>query len=573
MFYKTRQDIMPNYKIHIENRYESWKVYTDDTLDEIEYKIEPIKEKLFSDDVFNDDNGVISVVHSTIKQCKSMPGVLMLEKNKTYGKKKNKFLYKCIPDDNRMPIFLLPYEIKNLGFSKKMENKYVTFNYDNWNGQHPQGLLSNVIGDVTKLENFYEYQLFCKSLNASIQNFSRHTAKVLKEKTEEEFIHIIMEKYPTIEDRTENYDVFSIDPNGCGDFDDAFSITKLEDDQVKISIYISNVSIWLDVLNLWESFSDRVATIYLPDRKRPMLPTCLSDCLCSLQENRLRVAFNVDFTIDKNNDIIDVKYHNTLVKLKKNFIYEEKTLLKYDHYILLKEVVDKLCKKYKYINNCHTSHDLVAYLMVLMNCYCSKEMIKDKNGIYRSVLINKSISLPTDLPEDVSKFLTIWGSSSGQYILHSDELKHEILNMDNYIHMTSPIRRLVDLLNMIQFQKNLQMIHLSNSAQEFYDKWINKLSYINITMRAIRKVQCDCNLLHYYTTNEAVLQENYKGYVFDKLKRNDGLYQYIVYLPELKLTSRITLREDKENYSYCYFKLYMFMDESKIKRKIRLMVV
>ena len=139
--------------------------------------------------------------------------------------------------------------------------------------------------------------------------------------------------------------------------------------------------------------------------------------------------------------------------------------------------------------------------------------------------------------------------------------------------MTSPIRRLVDLLNMIQFQKNLRMIHLSNSAQEFYDKWINKLSYINITMRAIRKVQCDCNLLHYYTTNEVVLQEKYKGYVFDKLKRNDGLYQYIVYLPELKLTSRITLREDKENYSYCYFKLYMFMDESKIKRKIRLMVV
>ena len=39
-------------------------------------------------------------------------------------------------------------------------------------------------------------------------------------------------------------------------------------------------------------------------------------------------------------------------------------------------------------------------------------------------------------------------------ISNSDELKHEILNMDNYIHMTSPIRRLVDLLNMIRFQQN-----------------------------------------------------------------------------------------------------------------------
>ena len=32
-----------------------------------------------------------------------------------------------------------------------------------------------------------------------------------------------------------------------------------------------------DHLNIWESFSRRVSTIYLPDRKRPMLPTILSD--------------------------------------------------------------------------------------------------------------------------------------------------------------------------------------------------------------------------------------------------------------------------------------------------------
>ena len=53
--------------------------------------------------------------------------------------------------------------------------------------------------------------------------------------------------------------------------------------------------------------------------------------------------------------------------------------------------------------------------------------------------------------------------------------------------MTSPIRRLVDLLNMIQFQKNLGMIQLSSSAHEFYNMWISRLPYINITMRAIRK--------------------------------------------------------------------------------------
>ena len=158
-------------------------------------------------------------------------------------------------------------------------------------------------------------------------------------------------------------------------------------------------------------------------------------------------------------------------------------------------------------------------------------------------------------------------------MLYCDEIKHELLNIDNYIHMTSPIRRLVDLLNLIQFQKNTDLIYLSDSSNQFYKKWTDKLSYINVTMRAIRKIQCDCNLLHYYTNNEEMLKERYKGYLFDKLKRNDGLFQFIVYLPELKLTSRITLREEKENYSSCDFKLYMFLDEAKFKKKIRLMAV
>ena len=563
---------MPNYKIYIENRYESWKLFKDDTFDVVEYIIDPMKHKLFSDDVFCDENSEIKIIHSTTRNINSIPGVLLLEKNKTYGKKKNKFLYKCIPDDIRLPVFLIPYELKNIGFSKKYENKYVTFNFDNWENQHPYGTLINTIGDVGKLENFYEYQLYCKSLNASIQKFSRNTAKVLKEKTEEEYIEYIMTRYPQIENRVDNYHIFTIDSKNSADFDDAVSIKQVENNNILLSVYISNVSIWLDVLNLWESFSDRVATIYLPDRKRPMIPTCLSECLCSLQENRFRFAFTVDFLIDKQ-EVIDVSFKNTLIKVKKNYVYEEKSLQNNDDYFLLKDVLNNINKMYKFIHNCKTSHDIIAYLMVLTNFYLSKEMIKTKNGIYRSVIITNKKIIPEDLPEDVTKFLKVWSSSSGQYMMYCDEIKHQLLNIDNYIHMTSPIRRLVDLLNLIQFQKNTNLFNLSDSAHRFYKKWTEKMSYINVTMRAIRKIQCDCNLLHYYTTNEDLLKETYRGYLFDKLKRNDGLYQFIVYLPELKLTSRITLREEKENYSSCDFKLYMFLDEAKFKKKIRLMAI
>ena len=45
----------------------------------------------------------------------------------------------------RLPSFLVPYEIKNMGFSKVLTNLYVTINYDNWEEKHPRAKLDNVI--------------------------------------------------------------------------------------------------------------------------------------------------------------------------------------------------------------------------------------------------------------------------------------------------------------------------------------------------------------------------------------------------------------------------------------------
>mgnify|MGYP003329974429 CR=1 FL=1 len=41
------------------------------------------------------------------------------------------------------------------------------------------------------------------------------------------------------------------------------------------------------------------------------------------------------------------------------------------------------------------------------------------------------------------------------------------------------------------FSKNTDLIYLSDSSNQFYKKWTDKPSYINVTMRAIRKIQCD----------------------------------------------------------------------------------
>lgn len=571
-----------NYKIHINDRnYTSWEVFDNKKNKKCDMEINPLENKLFADDIFSIQNNKINVIHSSIRSGPAIPGVLILDGNKTYGREqkfkqdqKSKLLYKCIPDDMRIPAFLVPYEIKSMGFSKVFKNLYVTINFDSWEEKHPRAKLDNVIGPVDILDNFYEYQLYCKNLNESVQKFHRDTMKTLKNNDHDTVIEQIKNKFNTIEDRTNNdlWHIITIDPLYSQDFDDGVSIIDLKDGVQQLSIYISNVTIWMDILNLWDSFSRRVSTIYLPHKKRPMLPTILSDCLCSLQENVRRVAFVMDIFI-KNNDILDIKFCNALVKVSHNYVYEEAELVDDSKYHTILKCVQELTKKYKYIDSVRNSHDLVCYLMIFMNYHCANELIKHRTGIFRSTIVKKDIHVPDSLPDDVSKFIKIWNSSSGKYINGSEiadmNIRHELLDLDAYIHITSPIRRLVDLLNMIRFQMIVNNVQLSEKANKFYEKWLNDIDYINVTMKSIRKVQCDCTLLDLCHNNPEIMEKNYDGYLFDKIYKNDELYQYMVYLPELKLTSRLTSRDDIENFTNKKFKLYTFNNEEKFKRKIR----
>ena len=567
------------YKIYISDRkYSSWEIFETITFQKVELDINPLEYKLFSNDVFSiDKNKDIDIVHSSVRTGTPMPCVLIIADNKTYGRNKyGKLLYKCIPDDMRLPPFLIPYEIKHVGFSKIYFNLYVTIEFLDWTDKHPYGRLNNVIGPVNIIDNYYEYQLYCKSLNASIQKFQKDTTKALEKSPHEEFIKNIKYKLPSIQDRTNVniWHIFTIDPQNSLDYDDAFSIRTINNDIQQLSIYISNVTIWMDSLNLWDSFSQRISTIYLPDKKRPMLPTILSDCLCSLQQNVTRIAFVLDVFI-KDNEIIDTKYSNCFIKVIKNYCYEEESLLNNEKYKELFVTTKKLSKKFKYINNIKNSHDVVCYLMILMNYYSATEMLKHNTGIFRSTIIKRDYLVPDTVPEEVGKFIKIWNSTAGQYIDGTDISikRHETLDLDAYIHITSPIRRLVDLLNIIKLQNVMGIVTLSDNAYKFYDKWLNNLDYINVTMRSIRKVQCDCNLLDLCVNKPEIMDKEYDGYIFDKLIRNDGLYQYIIFLPELKLTSKITIRDNFENFENKKCMLFLFNDEENFKQKIRVHIL
>ena len=562
--------------IFIEDRkYNKFTLSKDKNKIEIPDGFDPLSNKLFDQDEikFTSSGEKVTLIHSPVRQHKCIPGVLILANKKTFGRHGKKMLYQCQPDDKHLPVFLVPYQEKGK-FSKNPVNMYVTFEFLEWKDKHPIGRLTNSLGSVDELSSFYEYQLYCKSLNASIQNFTRDAAKALKEKTENEFINMILEKYPQIVNKIHDSDtkVFAIDPKYSRDYDDAFSIKTLSPSEYTICIYISNVSLWMEVLNLWDSFSNRVSTIYLPDKRRPMLPTCLSECLCSLVEQQTRFAFTCEIHV-KDDTIVSKKYYNSAIVVHKNFRYEDSELDGFLPYQELFASVISLKKKYRGIKYIRGSHDIVNYLMVIMNNFTGNEMIQKQNGVYRSLTANDPLNIPDSLSENATTFLQYWNTNGGQYVPYSSEIRHDVMKLHNYIHITSPIRRLVDLLNMIQIQINMGMIDFGEKAQNFLVSWLEKLDYINKTTRAVRKVQSDCSLLEMCSKNSDLYQKKHDGVVFDKIKRNDGYFQYGVYLYETKMVTRIKMLADVDNYTEHQFYIYLFRKEDCFKKKIKLLLV
>ena len=579
---------MKQYKLTVsDGNYNEYEYLDAKTLKPVVPRLDlnPLTHNLFNQDIIEyDGEKECNILHSSVRNTLIF-GVLVLEGDEKHGSvgrlSSYKYLYKCIPDDRRLPAFLIPYKIKK-SFSKKLENRYIIFKFDKWaynKVRHPFGTCLQNLGPTSSLTSFYEYQLYCKSLYASITQFNKITMKKLREKSEAEFIELIKNKY-NMEDRTigvrKDVKIFSIDPKSSKDFDDAFSIWKPEGSQYYIvSIYISNVSFWLDILDLWDSFSNRISTIYLPDRKRPMLPTVLSDALCSLTEGDIRFAFTLDLFVNDRGEIMLKKFNNTMIKVDRNLRYDTKEQEEYEEYKLLFDVVSKMNKVKKYTDSMSSSHEIVAYLMIAMNYQCAMKLKENETGIFRSSKYNSAYVPPEKAAEDIQKFLKLWNSYGGKYCKYENIENHEMLDIDAYVHATSPIRRLVDLLLSIELQKVCNMTPLSDGAYYFYNKWTSdeSITYINNTMRSIRRVQNDCSLLNLCVNNKECLDKVYEGYIFDKIIRNDKLYQYMVYIPEIKMVNRLTTRIDRENYTNYNFKIYIFMDEIRLKQKIRIEII
>jgi len=118
--------------------------------------------------------------------------------------------------------------------------------------------------------------------------------------------------------------VITIDPFGARDHDDALSLKKTPDGGWILAVHIADVSEYVKKgMSLYKEASNRSFTRYMPWTSVPMIPDILSGNLCSLQEGKQRLAFTCKITINKNGEIDEYEFFESIVKVSRFYTYEE----------------------------------------------------------------------------------------------------------------------------------------------------------------------------------------------------------------------------------------------------------
>ncbi len=270
----------------------------------------------------------------------------------------------------------------------------------------------------------------------------------------------------------------TIDGAATQDFDDALTIER-EEDNFLVGIHISDVAHYVRPGDaLFQEAMQRGTSIYFPEGQIPMLPRHLSQGICSLIQGEIRAAFSFMILLSAEAEILRVRIKPSIIKVARRLTYEEAdSMLETDEELkLLNQLSNRLRRNRVengalllpfpdvniFIDNNNKVHVnlaksdtpsriLVSEMMILANSeaarYVADRMVP---GLYRSQpeLKNRIVhGTDDDLFQNTRqrKYLP-----RGE--LSTDAKPHSGLGVNQYSTVTSPIRRLLDLV--MQHQLN-----------------------------------------------------------------------------------------------------------------------
>ncbi len=121
----------------------------------------------------------------------------------------------------------------------------------------------------------------------------------------------------------QDLDTFTIDSASTRDYDDALSIQQ-DGEITRVGIHIADVSYFIRPNDLlFTEAQERATSLYFPEGHIPMLPTSLSQGVCSLIKDRPRPAISFMVNFDLQGKVINYSIVRSIIKVKRQLTYTQ----------------------------------------------------------------------------------------------------------------------------------------------------------------------------------------------------------------------------------------------------------
>ena len=275
--------------------------------------------------------------------------------------------------------------------------------------------------------------------------------------------------------------IITIDDSNSQVLDDGISIFKLENGNILFKVHIADpLAIFPYKSDVIKDAKNRTTTIYKQDEPIQMLPSILGSNKLSLMEDRKRLAKSFCFEYNQESGIVNFYIENTLINVNKRYTYDEvnelykkggtnklesEMFLLYDEIVTYLKKVFQNAKLYEEIKQENIighyqkmnsfSENLVSYSMMFTGYMTAKYFSDNKLPFaYRCHQYDPKWQQLLDQYKDnldskeSKKLLTEIKSMFPKSYYSGENVGHMGLKIPCYSHITSPLRRFADILDM-----------------------------------------------------------------------------------------------------------------------------